>query len=101
MARPVLDRSDLELVVEIAESGSLIKAAKLLRVHHATAFRRLVELERRTGALLFERLAQGYVPQPVGLHSRATAQSAASTRISRLLSRGDHQGARPPFRAHG
>ena len=62
MARPLLDRNDLELVVEIAESGSLIKAAKLMRVHHATAFRRLVEVERRTGALLFERLAQGYVP---------------------------------------
>ena len=60
--RPTLDRNDLELLAEIAESGSLIKAAKILRVHHATAFRRIVELEKRTGALLFERLPQGYVP---------------------------------------
>ena len=61
MPRPIFDRGDLALLLAIAESGNLIKAAKALRVHHATAFRRLSELEKRTGTLLFERLAQGYV----------------------------------------
>ena len=61
MLKIVFDRADLELLIEIAESGSLIEAAKTLRVHHATAFRRLGELEKRMGELLFDRLARGYV----------------------------------------
>jgi DNA-binding transcriptional LysR family regulator len=54
------DRGDLELLLAIADSGSLVKAAQALGVHHATAFRRLADLEHMARALLFERLPHGY-----------------------------------------
>lgn len=62
MAATYTDTADLELLVEVADTGSLTKAAKALRIHHATAFRRLCDLEKRAGAPMFERLPHGYVP---------------------------------------
>ena len=64
MDRSLGDRADLDLIVAVAETGSLVKGARLLGVHHATAFRRLAELEKHTGGPLFDRLPQGYVPTP-------------------------------------
>ena len=66
MAKAYIDRADVELLVQVAETGSLTKAAKALGVHHATAFRRLTDLEQHIGAAIFERLPQGYVPTPAG-----------------------------------
>ena len=54
------DRGDLELLLAVADSGSLVKAAQALGVHHATAFRRLADMEHMARALLFERLPHGY-----------------------------------------
>jgi len=42
-------RGDLELLLEICATGNLGKAAARLHLHHATAFRKLADLERRTG----------------------------------------------------
>jgi len=61
LATAMFGRDDLELLVEVADGGSLIKAAKTLQVHHATAFRRLALLEQRTGIPLFDRIGQRYV----------------------------------------
>lgn len=66
MAKPYIDRSDVELLVQIAGTGSLTKAAKALGIHHATAFRRLTDLEQHIGVAMFERLPQGYVPTMAG-----------------------------------
>src|SRR5687768_3490715 len=66
VAKPYIDRADVELLVQIADTGSLTKAAKALGVHHATAFRRLTDLEQHIGAVVFERLPQGYVPTKAG-----------------------------------
>lgn len=61
MPKRHIDRADVELLVQVAETGSLTKAAKAIGVHHATAFRRLADLEQHSGAAMFERLPQGYV----------------------------------------
>jgi DNA-binding transcriptional LysR family regulator len=66
MRTAAFDRGDLDLLLAVAESGSLAKAAKGLGVHHATAFRRLAEMEHKARALLFERLPQGYRPTHAG-----------------------------------
>ena len=76
MAATYTDTADLELLVEVADTGSLTKAAKALRIHHATAFRRLCDLEKRAGAPMFERLPHGYVPT-----------SAAHKLLARLFAR--------------
>ena len=62
MASTYTDTADLELLVELAQTGSLAKAASALKIHHATAFRRLGDLEKRAGAPMFERRPRGYVP---------------------------------------
>jgi DNA-binding transcriptional LysR family regulator len=67
MARHALfERVDLDLYLALAGSGSLARAAQATGVHHATAFRRLGDLEAKVGALLFERLPGGYAPTPAG-----------------------------------
>jgi DNA-binding transcriptional LysR family regulator len=62
----LFERGDLDLFLALAASGHLARAAQATGVHHATAFRRLGDLEARVGALLFERLASGYVLTPAG-----------------------------------
>lgn len=57
---------DLRLVRAIGAAGTLTGAARLLKVDHSTAFRRLCALEIRLGAKLFERARQGYTPTSAG-----------------------------------
>lgn len=65
---------DLRTVLEISRSGSLSGAARQLGVSHATVFRRLRNIERRLGVLLFERSPGGYQPTLAG---EEMAQAAA------------------------
>lgn len=58
----------------IAESGSLSGAARQLQVSHATIFRRLGEIERRLGVLLFHRSRTGYLPTQAGEELASTAR---------------------------
>lgn len=51
---------DLQIVLAIAEAGSLSGASRTLRISHATVFRRLNELERGLRVTLFERSRTGY-----------------------------------------
>ena len=62
----MLETADIELLVALADSGQLAKAAARLEVHHATAFRRLNALEERWGTRLFERFTHGYVLTSAG-----------------------------------
>src|SRR5262245_56638314 len=64
--KAVFERGDLELLLALAESGSLARAAQALGVHHATAFRRLADMEHKAGSRLFDRLPGGYQPTPAG-----------------------------------
>jgi DNA-binding transcriptional LysR family regulator len=57
---------DLRLVRAIGAAGTLTGAARLLKLDHSTAFRRLGAIEVRLGAKLFERARQGYTPTPAG-----------------------------------
>lgn len=51
---------DLRYFLAVAETGSLAGAARRLGVNHSTAFRRINRLEHEVGAVLFERLQDGY-----------------------------------------
>lgn len=57
---------DLRLVRAIGAAGTLTGAARLLKVDHSTAFRRLGAIEICLGAKLFERARQGYTPTSAG-----------------------------------
>lgn len=59
-----LDWQDVQLFLAIAESGSLSKAARLLRVGQPTMSRRLAELEQRLGYPLFNRQVAGITLTP-------------------------------------
>ncbi|WNL43247.1 LysR family transcriptional regulator [Halomonas sp. PAMB 3264] len=65
---------DLQIVLAIAQAGSLSGASRQLRISHATVFRRLNALERRLAVTLFERHRQGYTPTPSGEDMAATAE---------------------------
>lgn len=65
---------DFEVVLAIADSGSLSGAARQLKVNHATVFRRLGDIERRLGVALFERSRLGYRPTQAGEEMAHTAQ---------------------------
>jgi DNA-binding transcriptional LysR family regulator len=56
----------VELVVAIAETGSLSAAARRLELTQPTVSRRLAELEARLGEPLFVRAVEGTSPTPFG-----------------------------------
>lgn len=51
---------DLRFVLAVAETGSVLQAAKRLGVNHATVLRRVASFEERHETTLFERTSQGY-----------------------------------------
>lgn len=51
---------DLRYVLAVAETGSVLQAAKHLGVNHATVLRRVAAFEERYETTLFERTSQGY-----------------------------------------
>jgi DNA-binding transcriptional LysR family regulator len=57
---------DFRLVKAIADTKSLTGAAAALNVNHSTVFRRLTDLEKRLGTVLFERHRSGYALTPAG-----------------------------------
>jgi DNA-binding transcriptional LysR family regulator len=69
------DWNDLKLVLAIARSGALTRAAGVLHVDHSTVYRRLQALERRLGTKLFERSPSGeYRPTAAGTQMAAAAE---------------------------
>lgn len=58
--------SDVELVVTIAEAGSLSGAARALRTTQPTVSRRLADLEAELGEPVFQRTVAGAVPTSFG-----------------------------------
>lgn len=74
MSEQMAQWDDLRTVLAIARAGSLSGASRLLKVSHATVFRRLGAMEKRLGVRLFERAARGYVPTPAGEDMTATAE---------------------------
>ncbi|WP_336268510.1 LysR family transcriptional regulator [Vreelandella arctica] len=69
---------DLQIVLAIAEEGSLSGASRALRISHATVFRRLSEMEQGLGVTLFERSRTGYTPTLEGDDLAASAKRVQS-----------------------
>jgi DNA-binding transcriptional LysR family regulator len=61
----MIDVEGLRLVALLATTRSVTRTAQVLRVHVATVYRRLAELERQLGQLLFSR-AERFAVTPVG-----------------------------------
>lgn len=64
---------DLRLVLAIARSGSMVRAAEILVINHSTIFRRLNAIEDQLGYKLFERARAGYEATPAGRDIAALA----------------------------
>jgi len=60
--REMLTHDDLALILAIAGSGRMKRAAEALQAHPATVYRRLEALEGRLGSPLFERTGGRLVP---------------------------------------
>ena len=69
--------ADVELVLAVAEAGSLSAAARALRVTQPTVSRRLAELEATLGDALFVRGVEGVTPTALGERLLAPARRMA------------------------
>ncbi|WP_377507656.1 LysR family transcriptional regulator [Octadecabacter sp. R77987] len=81
---------DLRYVLTVAETGSVLQAAKQLGVNHATVLRHVASFEDRHGAPVFERTRRGYRLLPDRAHVIHAAQEAQSAmnEVARLASGG-------------
>jgi len=81
---------NLRYVLAVAESGSVLQAAKALRVNHATVLRQIATFEERHGVTIFERTTKGYrlIPEHHALIEAAQAAEAAMQEVARLASGG-------------
>lgn len=66
--------NDFQVILAIATAGSLSGAARTLGVSHATIFRRLGDIEKGLGVILFERSRTGYRPTLAGEELADTAR---------------------------
>ena len=61
-SRASMNWDDLRFVLALAKAGSLVRAAKDLKVDHTTVARRIESVEADLGVRLFTRTTTGYVP---------------------------------------
>ncbi len=61
-----MDRPDLELVLAVRQHGSLVMAARALRVAPSVVTKRLAALETRLGLRLFQRTTRSVSPTAEG-----------------------------------
>jgi DNA-binding transcriptional LysR family regulator len=81
---------DLRYILAVAETGSVLQAAKRLGVNHATVLRHVAAFEARNDTSLFERTAQGYRLRQDRVHVIEAAQKAeaAVREVERVASGG-------------
>lgn len=70
-----MDLHQLRNVVEVAQCGSISKAAKKLYMGQPNLSKSLRELEQELGCPLFQRTAQGVAPTPAGAEFLVSARS--------------------------
>jgi DNA-binding transcriptional LysR family regulator len=70
----MFDWSDLRHFLAVARLGSTIRAAKVLGMNQSTVQRRIAELERQLGQILFERRVDGYRLTSLGEELRPIAE---------------------------
>lgn len=92
----MLDWDDLKVLLAVHRAGSLVAAARSLRVDKATVSRRVSSLEEAFGVRLFDRRPNGYVLTPHGQRVvEAVAeidQSVAALSAELSEARGDSTG---------
>ncbi|MET3165408.1 UNVERIFIED_ORG: DNA-binding transcriptional LysR family regulator [Arthrobacter sp. UYEF10] len=75
----MINADDLQFFLEVARTGRLVTAAKALGVDHTTVGRRVGQLERTSGARLFDRAASGWTLTEAGdrllVHAEAVESS--------------------------
>ena len=88
-----MEWDNLRYLLAIARAKSVAGAARLLKVHHTTVFRRLNALEESLGVRLFERLSTGYVLTQAGeeMHQTAVEIESKITTLNRHISGQDRQ----------
>lgn len=79
----MISPDDLRIVAAVSLAGSVEAAARTLRVHPATVYRRLTALERGLGRPAFERGAGGLLPTPLG-EELAAAWREVDARLGEL-----------------
>ncbi len=72
-----LDWNDYEIVLRVADAGSLSKAAQMLGSSHPTMFRRINAVEEKLGVRLFERFRTGYKATAAGEELVSVARQIA------------------------
>lgn len=89
----MLSTDDLLLIGVLARAGTPAAAATVLRVHLATLYRRLKELERQAGAPLFRKIDGRYSPTSLGteLARMAAAIEANLAEAQRQLVGGEQR----------
>jgi DNA-binding transcriptional LysR family regulator len=75
-----MEWDDLRFVLAVTRTGSAVGAARSLDVNQTTVIRRIVSLEARLGARLFDRGPAGYEPTPLG-HEAAAAAARMETEV--------------------
>jgi DNA-binding transcriptional LysR family regulator len=78
----VISADDLRFFLEVARTGRLVTAAKALGVDHTTVGRRVSQLERTTGARLFDRAAAGWALTEAGDRLRVHAEAVESSLLA-------------------
>lgn len=83
-----MDWDDLRIALAISRAGGLSRAARALKLNHATVWRRLKSLEESLDTRLFDRRPEGYVPTAAGeeLRRAAEAMETAADGLDRSLS---------------
>lgn len=61
-----LEWSDLNVILAICRTGTLSGAARILGHNHSTIFRKINQIEEKTGVRFFERLREGYAMTDAG-----------------------------------
>lgn len=95
-----MDWDEVRYFLAVARGGSARAAADTLAVNHSTVVRRLALLERKLGAMLFEKLPTGYRLTAAGkdIVSSAEEMEAASNRLEARV-QGRDQGVKGRLRA--
>lgn len=74
----MFDWNDLKYFLAVADEGSTLKAAKLLRANQTTVARRISALERALGQSLFERRRSGFTLSDAGERLLTQARNVAA-----------------------
>ncbi len=61
-----MDWDDLRLIVVVAQSGSVRRAAEVLGVNHSTVSRRINIFEKKLGVKVFDRTPRGFTMTSAG-----------------------------------